>query len=139
MKYLLDTNVVSELRKQSTGKADAKVVAWAKSVPADNLYLSVITIMELEIGALSIQRKDPRQGNLLRLWLDTQVIPTFSGRTIAIDIPIAQCCAGLHIPDPRSERDALIAATAIVNGMTVVTRNLSDFESTGVKILNPWF
>lgn len=139
MKYLLDTNVVSELRKQSTGKADAKVVAWAKSVPADNLYLSVITIMELEIGALSIQRKDPRQGNLLRLWLDTQVIPTFSGRTIAIDISIAQCCAGLHIPGPRSERDALIAATAIVNGMTVVTRNLSDFESTGVKILNPWF
>lgn len=139
MKYLLDTNVVSELRKQSAGKADAKVVAWAKSIPADSLYLSVITIMELEIGALSIQRKDPRQGNLLRLWLDTQVIPTFSSRTIAIDIPIAQCCAGLHIPDPRSERDALIAATAIVNGMTVVTRNIADFESTGVKILNPWF
>lgn len=139
MKYLLDTNVVSELRKQSSGKADAKVVAWAKSVPADSLYLSVITIMELEIGALSIQRKDSRQGNLLRLWLDTQVIPAFNGRTIAIDISIVQCCAGLHIPDPRAERDALIAATAIVNGMTVVTRNVVDFESTGVKILNPWF
>lgn len=139
MMYLLDTNVISELRKQTSGKADKNVVAWAKSVPADSLYLSVITIMELEIGALSIQRKDPRQGNLLRLWLDSQVIPSFSGRTISIDVPIAQCCAGLHIPDPRSERDALIAATAIVNGMTVVTRNLADFEPTGVKLLNPWF
>jgi len=139
MKYLLDTNVISELRKQTSGKADKKVVAWAKSVPADSLYLSVITIMELEMGVLSIQRKDSRQGNLLRLWLDTQVIPSFSGRTISIDAPIAQCCAGLHIPDPRSERDALIAATAIVSGMTVVTRNLADFELTGVKLLNPWF
>lgn len=139
MKYLLDTNVVSELRKQLSGKANEKVVDWAKSVPAESMYLSVITIMELEIGALLIQRKDPRQGNLLRLWLDTQVIPAFSGRTIEIDIPLVQCCAGLHIPDPRSERDALIAATAIVNGMTVVTRNTADFESTGVKILNPWF
>jgi len=139
MMYLLDTNVVSELRKQTSGKADKKVVAWAKSVPADSLYLSVITLMELEIGVLSIQRKDLRQGNLLRLWLDTQVIPAFQGRTIAIDIPIARCCAGLHIPDPGSERDALIAATAIVNGMTVVTRNIVDFEATGVKILNPWF
>jgi hypothetical protein len=138
MMYLLDTNVVSELRKQTSGKADEKVVAWAKSVPADSLYLSVITIMELEMGVLAIQRKDVRQGNLLRLWLDTQVIPAFSNRTIAIDVAIAQCCASLHIPDPRSERDALIAATAIVNGMTVVTRNLIDFEPTGVKLLNPW-
>lgn len=91
------------------------------------------------MGVLSIQRKDSQQGNLLRLWLDAQVIPAFEGRTIPIDTPIAQCCAGLHIPDPRSERDALIAATAIVHGMTVVTRNITDFESTGVKLLNPWF
>lgn len=138
MMYLLDTNVISELRKQTSGKADINVVAWAKSVPADSLYLSVITIMELELGVLAIQRKDSRQGNLLRLWLDTQVIPAFANRTIPIDVPIAQCCAALHIPDPRSERDALIAATAIVNGMTVVTRNLADFESTGVKVFNPW-
>lgn len=138
MMYLLDTNVISELRKQTSGKADAKVVTWARSIPADTLYLSVITVMELEMGVLAIQRKDPKQGNLLRQWLDNHVIPTFNGRTISIDIPIAQCCAGLHIPDPRSERDALIAATAIVNGMTVVTRNLGDFEATGVKLLNPW-
>lgn len=138
MMYLLDTNVISELRKQTSGKAEKKVVAWAKSVPVDSLYLSVITIMELEMGVLAIQRKDSKQGNLLRLWLDSQVIPTFSSRTMPIDVPIAQCCASLHIPDPRSERDALIAATAIVNGMTVVTRNLADFEPTDVKLLNPW-
>lgn len=138
MMYLLDSNVISELRKQSAGKADTKVVAWAKSIPADTMYLSVICLMELEMGVLSIQRKDSQQGNALRLWLDTQVIPAFDGRTLPIDIPIAQCCAGLHIPDPRSERDALIAATAIVHGMTVVTRNIGDFEATGVKLLNPW-
>lgn len=138
MMYLLDTNVISELRKQTSGKADKKVVDWAKSVPADSLYLSVITIMELQMGVLSIQRKDSRQGNLLRQWLDSQVIPAFSNRTLAIDVPITQCCASLHIPDPRSERDALIAATAIVNGMTVVTRNLADFEPTGVKTFDPW-
>lgn len=138
MMYLLDTNVISELRKQTSGKADKKVVAWAKSVPADSLYLSVIVIMELEMGVLAIQRKDSRQGDLLRQWLDSQVIPAFTNRILTIDVPIAQCCASLHIPDPRSERDALIAATAIVNGMTVVTRNLADFEPTGVKLLNPW-
>ncbi len=138
MMYLLDTNVISELRKQTSGKADMNVVTWAKSVPADSLYLSVITLMELEMGVLSIQRKDTQQGNLLRMWLDSQVIPAFANRTIPIDVPTAQCCAALHIPDPRSERDALIAATAIDNGMTVVTRNLADFESTGVKLLNPW-
>ena len=139
MMYLLDTNVISELRKQGAGKADANVVAWAKSIPADAMYLSVITLMELEMGVLSIQRKDQRQGNLLRLWLDTQVISAFDGRTLSIDTAIAQCCAGLHIPDPRSERDALIAATAIVNGMTVVTPNVTDFEATDVKLFNPWF
>jgi predicted nucleic acid-binding protein len=138
MMYLLDTNVISELRKQTSGKADKNVVAWARSVPADSLYISVITLMELEMGVLSIQRKYSRQGNLLRQWLDSQVIPAFSNRTLALDAPIAQCCASLHIPDPRSERDALIAATGIVNGMTVVTRNLADFEPTGVKTFNPW-
>lgn len=138
MMYLLDTNVISELRKQGSGKADATVVAWVKSIPVDALYVSVISVMELEMGVLSIQRKDSQQGNALRRWLDTQVIPAFDGRILPVDISVAQCCASLHIPDPRSERDALIAATAIVHGMTVVTRNLADFEPTGAKLLNPW-
>ncbi len=136
--YLLDTNVISELRKDSSGKAHENVIAWSKTVATDSLYISVITIMELEIGLLSVQRKDPIQGQLLRRWVDEQVVPVFARRIMPIDVAVAQCCAALHVPDPRSERDALIAATALVHGMTVVTRNVSDFESSGVKILNPW-
>ncbi len=136
--YLLDTNVISELRKDSSGKAHENVIAWSKTVATDSLYISVITIMELEIGLLSVQRKDAIQGQLLRRWVDEQVVPVFARRIMPIDVAVAQCCAALHVPDPRSERDALIAATALVHGMTVVTRNVSDFESSGVKILNPW-
>lgn len=136
--YLLDTNVISELRKDSSGKAHENVIAWSKTVATDSLYISVITIMELEIGLLSVQRKDAIQGQLLRRWVDEQVVPVFARRIVPIDVAVAQCCAALHVPDPRSERDALIAATALVHGMTVVTRNVSDFESSGVKILNPW-
>lgn len=136
--YLLDTNVISELRKANSAKADKKVLAWAESVLAASLYLSVVTILEIETGVLSIERRDQQQGKLLRTWLDTHVLPAFSDRIIAIDTPIAQCCAKLHVPDPRSDRDALIAATALVHGMTVVTRNAKDFQEIGVKLLNPW-
>jgi hypothetical protein len=114
------------------------VVAWASSVPADALFLSAISIMELETGVLLVQRRDPRQGALLRAWLDRQVLPAFAGRVLPVDTEVAQRCAALHVPDPRSERDALIAATALVNGMMVVTRNVHDFESTGAALLNPW-
>lgn len=136
--YLLDTNVISELRKANSAKADKKVLAWAESVLAASLYLSVVTILEIETGVLSIERRDQQQGKLLRTWLDTHVLPAFSDRIIAIDTPIAQCCAKLHVLDPRSDRDALIAATALVHGMTVVTRNAKDFQEIGVKLLNPW-
>lgn len=136
--YLLDTNIVSELRKAKTNKADKNVIAWAISVPATSLFLSVISILELETGVLLIERRDAVQGALLRVWLDDYVIPAFSGRILAIDTAVAQCCAKLHVPDPGAERDTLIAATALVHGMTIVTRNVMDFEQTGVKILNPW-
>lgn len=136
--YLLDTNIVSELRKAKTNKADKNVIAWAISVPATSLFLSVISILELEAGVLLIERRDAVQGALLRVWLDDYVIPAFSGRILAIDTAVAQCCAKLHVPDPGAERDTLIAATALVHGMTIVTRNVMDFEQTGVKILNPW-
>lgn len=138
MMYVIDTNVVSELRKIRMGKADANVARWAESVNATDLYVSVITIMELELGVLSIERKDPAQGAMLRAWLEQQVLPEFSARTLPIDTAIAQRCAKLHVPDKHGERDALIAATALVHGMTVVTRNVADFQSTGVKVLNPW-
>ena len=136
--YLLDTNVVSELRKAKSSRANKSVVAWANSVSTTSLFLSAITVLELETGILLVERRDPTQGAMLRSWLNTHVLPTFSERILAIDTSVAQHCAKLHVPDPRSDRDALIAATAIVHGMTVVTRNISDFKPTGVKILNPW-
>lgn len=138
MMYLLDTNVVSELRKVRSGKADPNVAAWAESVDAADLFVSAITIMELELGVLSIERKDATQGAMLRAWLDQHVLPEFSRRTLPIDTAVAQRCARLHVPDKRGERDALIAATALVHGMTVATRNVADFQPTGVAIFNPW-
>jgi len=136
--YVLDTNVVAELRRAKAGKADPRVVAWAESVPVASLFLSVITLLELEMGTLQIERRDPAQGAILRAWLDGQVVPAFAGRILAVDTAVARCCARLHVSDPRSDRDALIAATALVHGLTVVTQNGADFEPTGVGILNPW-
>lgn len=136
--YLVDTNVVSELRKVHLGKANPNVVTWANTVNASDLFISVITIMELELGVLAIERRDSHQGALLRKWLVKQVLPEFAERTLAIDTPVAQRCARLHVPDKRGERDALIAATALVHGMTVITRNIDDFKPTGVNIINPW-
>ena len=138
MMYVLDTNVVSELRKVRAGKADSKVAAWAQSVDAADLFVSAITIMELEPGVLAMERKDATQGALLRTWLERYVLPEFSARTLPVDTAVAQRSARLHVPDRRNERDALIAATALVHGMTVVTRNVTDFQPTGVAILNPW-
>ena len=138
MMYLLDTNVLSELRKVRLGKADANVAAWTESVDAADLFVSAITIMELELGVLSIERKDATQGAMLRSWLEQRVLPEFATRTLPIDTAVAQRCARLHIPDRRGERDALIAATALVHGMAVVTRNVADFQPTGASIINPW-
>ena len=138
MMYVLDTDVVSELRKVRAGKADPNVATWTESVDAAELFVSTITVMELELGVLSIERKDATQGTVLRSWLEQQVLPEFSGRTLPVDAAVAQRCARLHVPDKRGERDALIAATALVHGMTVVTCNVADFEPTGVTILNPW-
>jgi toxin FitB len=136
--YVLDTNVVSELRKAKSGKADPNVTMWAASVPAASLYLSAVTILELEIGVLQVERRDPPQGALLRTWLTDHVLPAFADRVLAIDTTVARTCAKLHVPDPRADRDALIAATALTHSMTVVTRNAVDFEPLGVPILNPW-
>ncbi len=136
--YLLDTNVVSELRKIRVGKADSQVAAWADSVDAADLYLSVITVQELEIGILLAERRDPTQGAIFRAWLNKQVLPAFAGRILAVDMAVAQRSAQLHVPNPRPVRDGLIAATALVHGMTVVTRNVDDFEPTGVAVFNPW-
>jgi len=147
MNYLLDTNLISELRKagaqQKASKSraariDRGVEAWVRGVSSSDLFLSSITILELEIGILRLERRDPAQGRILRFWLTDRVLPAFDGRILPIDTAIAQRCATLHVPDPMDDRDSLIAATALVHGMAVVTRNVSHFERTGVRILNPW-
>ncbi len=130
--------MVSELRKAKAGKADSKVTRWAKATSTLSLFISVITVLELEMGVLQIERRDPIQGAMLREWLDQHVMPAFQNRILPIDEPVARQCARFHIPDPMSERDALIAATARVHHMTVVTRNTSDFQSSGISLLNPW-
>ena len=138
MNYLLDTNVVSELRKIGDGKADARVAAWVDTEDAESFFISAITILELERGVLGIQRRDAAQGARLRAWLDNHVRPEFAGRILPIDDQIAMRCAHLHIPDRRNEVDALIAATALVHGLTVATRNVREYEGTGVVVVNPW-
>jgi predicted nucleic acid-binding protein len=136
--FLLDTNVISELRKAGSGRADPGVLRWANEHDADTLFVSVVTLMELEIGVLSIERKDSAQGRLLREWFERQVLVEFDQRTLSIDSAVALRCAKLHVPNKRSERDALIAATALVHGMCVVTRNVDDFIGSGVAVANPW-
>lgn len=136
--FILDTNVVSELRKAKAGKADANVVAWAAAQDPAALFLSAITLLELEMGVMLAERRDNAQGAVLRAWVADRVLAAFTGRVLPVDGPVALCCAALHVPDPRSDRDALIAATGIVHAMPIVTRNVADFAPTGVKIINPW-
>jgi predicted nucleic acid-binding protein len=134
--FLLDTNVISELRRPE--RANKNVATWASTIPAGSFFLSVISIFEIELGTLKIARRDAAQGAILRAWIDGQLLPRFEGRILAVDIAVAQHSARLHVPDPRAERDAMIAATAIVHGLTVVTRNVAHFKTVGVTLLNPW-
>ena len=134
--YVLDTNVVSELRKAS--RADLNVIAWASQLATGTLYVSAVTLLELELGILSVERRDHSQAAMLRVWMQSQVLPAFDGRVLVLDTAVALQCARLHVPNRRVERDALIAATAIVHGMKVVTHNVHDFEGTGATLINPW-
>lgn len=136
MTYLIDTNVWSELR--NPGRADSNVRSWAEASNPADLYLSVVTVFELERGVLLIERRDPQQGSRLRRWLEEHVLEPFDRQVLPIDAPIARRCAALHVPNPQPERDALIAATALTHGLTVVTRNVGDFQPMGVALLNPW-
>lgn len=138
MRFLLDTNVVSELRKIGDRKADANVAAWIDAEDAESFFVSAITILELERGVLGVQRRNAAQGARLRAWLDNHVRPEFAGRILPVDDAVVTRCAHLHVPDRRNEADALIAATALVHDMTIATRNLRDFEGTGVVVVDPW-
>ena len=136
--YLLDTNVVSELRKVRAGRADRGVAAWAEGVEAADLFLSVVTVHEIELGVQMAERRDPRQGGVLRGWLEQGLLPAFSGRVLPVDTAVARRSAALHVPDRRPLADSFIAATALVHGLVVVSRNMADFAPMGVACLNPW-
>jgi len=134
--FLLDTNVISELRRRD--RADTQVLQWAFSVGEPVQFLSAVTILELEVGALSLKRKDEKQGNVLWTWVRHVVLSEFAGRILPFGVETSLLCASLHIPDRRPQRDAMIAATALEHRLTVVTRNVGDFAPMGVPILNPW-
>jgi predicted nucleic acid-binding protein len=135
---LLDTNVISELRKLHDPKTDRNLVAWNNSVDPIETYLSVVVLHELEIGVGLIERKDPTGGAALRHWLETMVIPAFRGRVLPLDAEAAAVAARWHVTRIRPINDAYIAATAATRGLTVVTRNEADFEGFGVPVVNPW-
>jgi predicted nucleic acid-binding protein len=137
--FVLDTNVVSELRKVRSGKANPGVAEWAARAPTAALFMSAITIHELEHGVLLMERSDRTQGALLRAWLDQSVAAAFKSRVLAVDERVARRAAALHVPDPAPFRDALIAATALVHDMTVVTRDIKDFQRfSELDVLTPW-
>lgn len=137
--FVLDTNVVSELRKVRAGKANEGVAEWAAGVPSARLFISAITIHELEHGVLLVERSDPAQGRVLRTWLDQSVTAAFADRVLPVDEPVARRSAALHVPDPAPFRDALIGATALVHHMALVTRNVRDFDRFAeLEVVNPW-
>ncbi len=136
--YLLDTNVISELRKAGSNKANKNVVNWAKLKSTNDLFISSITIFEIEMGILQLERRDPKQASIYKDWLKHSVMQAFKGRILPFDTSVALKCAQLHVPDPKSERDAMIAASALVHGLTMVTRNEKDFKHINVKLINPW-
>jgi toxin FitB len=136
--YLLDTNVISELRKTAKQRGDANVQKWVAQTPPEHFYTSALCLLELERGALLLARRDAAQGKQIKHWIAHQVRPAFAGRILAVDDEVVQRCAPMHVPHPKSEIDALIAATALCHGLAVVTRNSQDFENLGVVVLNPW-
>ena len=137
MSYLLDTNVINELRKPA-GRASPNVRAWAQQQPTSDLSISVITVMEIEIGVARMERRDSVQGDVLRKWLERDLLAAFATRILPVDLAVVRRASAMHVPDPRPERDVLIAATALNLNLVVVTRNIADFKPLGVELLNPW-
>ncbi len=136
MNYLLDTNVVSEARRSQ--RLPDRVLRRLAELPGSQCFLSAISLFEIEVGIRRVERSDPPQGAILRRWKLHTVTEAFRGRVLPVDEAVAEIAATLHIPNPRPQLDSFIAATAIVHGMTLVTRNVADFESVAVALLNPW-
>ena len=138
MKLFLDTNVISELRLSPSKKINHNFANWAKTIHRDDCYTSVMVLMELERGILKMERRDPYQGKGLRQWFENFVKPYFENRVLKIDRTTAQICAKLHIPDKRPENDAWIAASCIQHNLSLVTRNLADFQNLSIELINPF-
>jgi len=153
MMYLLDTPVVSELRKAKSAQSDPSVLTWAAGVATQNLYISALTLLELETGIAQFERTDPSAVSALRIWLDDQVIPAFEGRILSLDAAVIKRRAQLPFPDASasksnqakgnlatatSGRDALIAATALTHGLTLATQRTAAYKAMRVKTFNPW-
>lgn len=136
--YLLDTNILSEARKHKAARANLGVVQFLAAQPAYTLYISVISLLEIETGILRVQSRDPKQAAVLRDWLQGDVIPTFAHHTLPIISATALLCAQLHLPNKRPAHDALIAATALQHQLTLVTRNTEDFQIEDLKLYNPF-
>ena len=133
MRYLLDTNVLSDARRQTFPELNA----WLASQVRADLTISIISLLEIERGILQVERRDASAGQHLRAWLEAEIMPAFSGLILPIDVSVARTAAGLHVPDPMPEMDALIAATAIVHDLILITHNTKDFERTGIRLLDP--
>lgn len=136
--YLLDTNIVSEMRKIKQGKADPKVANWAKQIDNDKFFINTIILMELRRGALLKLRKDKVQGEHLLYWVENIIKVNFAGRILPITEQVSNICSECHVPNPRPENDTWIASTAIAHNFTLVTRNVDDFYGLPVKLLNPF-
>ncbi|MBR6027033.1 MAG: type II toxin-antitoxin system VapC family toxin [Neisseriaceae bacterium] len=136
--YLLDTNIISEIRKINSGNANIGVKKWAENNNKDLTFISVISLFELEKSVLNLEQKDPQQGKTYRQWLDNIVKPTFVNRILSITPQTVLICAKMHIPDKKSLTDSLIAATAIENNLTIITRNEKDFANKGANVFNPF-
>jgi predicted nucleic acid-binding protein len=136
--FLLDTNIISESRKLGTPRIDPRAASWLAQIDVETSFVSAMTIFELERGVQRIERRDAAQGAVLRRWLDDQIMTTYEYRTLPLSREVALICASLHIPDPKSERDAWIAATAIDAELIVVSRNVGDFATMGVRLINPF-
>lgn len=136
---LLDTNVISEIRKIEQNKANANVVAWANALDFSKVYLSAIVVGELKLGILlKRHNKDFVQADILEDWLNNWVLAKFANRILPVDEQVAQIYASLNAPNPKSTNDAYIASTAIAHNLTIATRNVKDFDGMPVKLINPF-
>jgi predicted nucleic acid-binding protein len=135
VRYLLDTDVVSELRRP---RGSASVKAWVAGRRVEDLAISALTLAEVEIGVLRKERVDPAQGAMLRAWFEDRLLTGFQGRVLPFDQRAARFLAPMHVPDPAPSHDAIHAATALAHGLTMVTGNVADFARTGAPFTNPW-